>query len=154
MALVPVFLLVLFQFDLVGPPRPAVNIHRGRSAARRPRLKDTSPRLRHTFVAELVVRPSTRGGRRECRMRGAHPQPGVQLKKSTPASHHRYRRQSDIPCTMVLTVSFVLSPAIGLRCHRHRRKLNSADLIPASRNQDHTTSPSASGAFVSPAAAS
>src|SRR6516165_1580986 len=56
MALVPVFLLVLFQFDLVGPARPAVNIHRGRSAARRPRLKDTSPRLRHTFVPTRDVR--------------------------------------------------------------------------------------------------
>jgi len=27
-----------------------------------------------------------------------------------------------IPCAMVLTVSFVLSPAIGLVCHRHRRR--------------------------------
>jgi hypothetical protein len=26
-----------------------------------------------------------------------------------------------IPCAMVLTVSFVLSPVIGLVCHRHRR---------------------------------
>jgi hypothetical protein len=46
------------------------------------------------------------------------------------------------------TVSFVLSPVIGLFCHRHPRKLLSADLTPASRRQDHTTSPSTSGALV------
>ncbi len=46
---------------------------------------------------------------------------------------------------MVLTASFVLSPVIGLFCHRHRR-ICSADLTPASRRQDHTTSPSTSSA--------
>jgi hypothetical protein len=44
---------------------------------------------------------------------------------------------------MVLTVSSVLSPVIGLSCHRHLAEVTSADLIPASRNQDHTASPSA-----------
>jgi len=29
------------------------------------------------------------------------------------------RRQSGIPCAMVLMVSFALSPVIGLSCHRH-----------------------------------
>src|SRR3977135_991975 len=53
---------------------------------------------------------------------------------------------------MVLTVSFVLSPVIGLSCHRHRRKMVSANLTPASRRQDHTTSPSASARFVKRAA--
>jgi hypothetical protein len=50
---------------------------------------------------------------------------------------------------MVLTAYSVLSPAIGLSCHRHRRQVISANLIPASRNQDHTASPSAVNAFVS-----
>ena len=77
-----------------------------------------------------------------------------EMKKHTSKFTTGTSHQPTFPARMVLTVSFVLSPAIGLRCHRHRRKLNSADLIPASRNQDHTTSPSASGAFVSPAAAS
>jgi hypothetical protein len=49
---------------------------------------------------------------------------------------------------MVLTASFVLSPATGLSCHRHQRKLLSANLTPASGRQDHTTSPSASAPFV------
>src|ERR1700738_2201540 len=53
---------------------------------------------------------------------------------------------------MVLTVCFVLSPVIGLVCHRRLRiwlvrpgwaDFPSADLTPASRRQDHTTSPSA-----------
>jgi hypothetical protein len=48
-----------------------------------------------------------------------------------------------LPCAMVLTVSFALSPVTGLVCHRRLRKLPSADLTPASGRQDHTTSPSA-----------
>ena len=55
---------------------------------------------------------------------------------------------------MVLTASFALSPVIGLSCHRHRRKFISANLTPASRRQDHTTSPSAPALFVKSAAAS
>jgi hypothetical protein len=46
---------------------------------------------------------------------------------------------------MVLTVSFVISPVIGL-CLSPSPAKTSADLTPASRRQDHTTSPSASRA--------
>jgi hypothetical protein len=49
---------------------------------------------------------------------------------------------------MVLTVSFVLSPVIGLFCHRRLQDHHPASLISASRYQDHTTSPSALRAFV------
>jgi hypothetical protein len=48
---------------------------------------------------------------------------------------------------MVLTGSFVLSPAIGLFV-TVIGGVASADLTPASRRQDHTTSPSAAYAFV------
>src|SRR4030088_2551095 len=42
--------------------------------------------------------------------------------ESTRVSHHRYSRiHPAFPHAMVLTVSFVLSPVIGLSCHRHRR---------------------------------
>ena len=51
-----------------------------------------------------------------------------------------------IPYAMVLTASFVLSPATGLSCHRHPR-IESANLTPASGRQDHTTSPAASAPF-------
>jgi hypothetical protein len=44
---------------------------------------------------------------------------------------------------MVLTVYSALSLVIGLSCH-HRRQIVFADLISASRYQDHAASPSAS----------
>jgi hypothetical protein len=50
---------------------------------------------------------------------------------------------------MVLTVSFVLFPETGLCCLRHLRDHRLASLTPASGRQNHTTSPSAWGAFVS-----
>src|ERR1700688_4580729 len=50
---------------------------------------------------------------------------------------------------MVLTVYFVLSPVIGLSCHRHLAELPPQNLTPASRRQDHTTSPSAKSALSS-----
>jgi hypothetical protein len=59
---------------------------------------------------------------------------------------------------MVLTVSFVLSPVIGLFCHRRQRTnvlsapgradSTSANLTPASGRQDHTTSPYAATSLV------
>jgi hypothetical protein len=55
---------------------------------------------------------------------------------------------SGIPCAMVLTVSFVLSPGTGLVCPRHARDDHQARLAPASGCQDHTTSPSASASLV------
>jgi hypothetical protein len=48
---------------------------------------------------------------------------------------------------MVLTVSFALSPVIGLIVTVASGMI-SANLTPASGRQDHTTSPSASGALV------
>jgi hypothetical protein len=41
---------------------------------------------------------------------------------NTRVSHHGHAGSSGIPRAMVLTASFVLSPVIGLSCHRHRRK--------------------------------
>ena len=49
---------------------------------------------------------------------------------------------------MVLTGYFVLSPVIGLFCHRRLSGNFRKNLTPASRRQDHTTSPSASVPFV------
>jgi hypothetical protein len=36
-------------------------------------------------------------------------------------SRHRFTGTPSIPCTMVLTAYFELSPVIGLYCHRHWR---------------------------------
>jgi hypothetical protein len=48
------------------------------------------------------------------------PQPRVQRVESTRVRHHRSTGTPGLPCTMVLTVSFALSPVIGLCCHRRR----------------------------------
>ena len=58
------------------------------------------------------------------------------------SSHHRFAGTPGLPCAMVLTASFALSLVTGLSCH-HRLRTISANLTPASRRQDHTTSPSA-----------
>ena len=52
-----------------------------------------------------------------------------------------------LPCAMVLTAYFALSPVTGLSCHR-RSRIQPATLTPASGRQDHTTSPSASASLV------
>jgi hypothetical protein len=64
---------------------------------------------------------------------------------------HRYRRNhSGLPCAVVYDLLRAL-PGEPARCHRHLRK--GAGLVenmaPALARQDHTTSPSASVAFVS-----
>jgi hypothetical protein len=43
------------------------------------------------------------------------------MKKAHERRRHRYTASTGIPCAMVLTVSFVLSPVTGLFCHRHQR---------------------------------
>jgi len=53
-----------------------------------------------------------------------------------------------IPCAMVLTVSFALSSVTGLSCHRRSQDHHLESLASASGCQDHTTLPSAIGAFV------
>src|SRR6202171_5174011 len=71
-------------------------------------------------------------------------------------SHRRSPEHPAFPHAMVLTAYFALSPVIGLSCHRHladmavsapgRADMPPLDLTPASRRQDHTTSPSAKSA--------
>ena len=67
--------------------------------------------------------------------------------------NHRCGRSSGLPCAMVLTASFVLSPGTGLFCPRRLADIRRSQpgwaeapprhLTPASGRQDHTTSPSA-----------
>jgi len=89
-------------------------------------------------------------GRRESRVRAAPAVSRAKLCKRAHTSIQVQRRQSGLPCAMVLTASFVLSPAIGLFVTVAGR-ITSANLTPASRRQDHTTSPSASKALSSEA---
>ena len=47
-----------------------------------------------------------------------HPQPCVRMEEAHKHSHHRSSRNIDIPCAMVLTVSFELSPETRPCCLR------------------------------------
>jgi hypothetical protein len=92
-------------------------------------------------------------------MPGAQCTHGPRATKSTGVEPQVHRNHPAFPHAMVLTAYFVLSPVIGLSCHRHRRKAGlskpgrarkpSANLTPASRRQDHTTWPYAASSFVS-----
>jgi hypothetical protein len=83
--------------------------------------------------------------------RTMHPQPRVQMKKAHEHSHHGHTGLTRHSPRNGFTAYFALSPAIGLVCHRRLARLL-ADLTPASRRQNHTTSPSASAPFVKCAA--
>src|SRR3954453_18713375 len=80
-------------------------------------------------------------GRGECRV-PTHPQPRMQSKKAYELVTTGRPDYPAFPHAMVLTGSFVISPVIGLVCHR-RLAVDPQSLTPASRRQDHTTSPSA-----------
>ena len=112
---------------------------------------DTASRSRRaprpSFAATLPPSSSEGAGNAGRPMRPIAACAGVVVERTrvsqvTPAKHPAFPAQW-------FTAYFVLFPAIGLFCHRHRRKLVFADLTPASRRQNHTTWPSASSALVS-----
>ena len=73
------------------------------------------PRFGQTFVP-LTTEGAGRAG---CPM---HPQPRVRnLSEAHERSHRGFAGTPGLPCAMVLTASFVLSPVIGLVCHRRLR---------------------------------
>src|SRR6266851_3264980 len=83
-------------------------------------MGDVSPRSRGTKCPSCWKQTALEiiRGRRECRMRVA-PEAACAA-KSTRVSNQGYTATAGIPCTMVLTVSFVLSPVTMLGCHRHQ----------------------------------
>ena len=75
----------------------------------------------------LKIPPSSIGGC-SATPRGEQGKPGARCTRSracsvesTRVSHHRSTGTPGLPCATVLTVSFVLSPVIGLYCHRRQR---------------------------------
>jgi hypothetical protein len=72
------------------------------------------------------------------------------VRKKTHTSIQVQRRHPSFPCAMGYGLLRAL-PDERLFCHRRPRKLALANLAPAPRRQDHTTSPSASGALRQPA---
>jgi hypothetical protein len=79
------------------------------------RLRDPAARFARGLL--LVARSSERG-RRESRVRAAPAVSRARLGKETHTSIQVQRKQSGLPCAMVLTVSSELSPVTGLSCHR------------------------------------
>jgi citrate synthase len=57
-------------------------------------------------------------------MRQSHPQPRMQNEKAYELVTTVTPEHTGIPRTMVLTVSFALSPVIGLSCHRRQQIIN------------------------------
>jgi hypothetical protein len=125
--------------------------------ARRTEFEKTCVRILAARTARALrpSRPSRLRERAQGRP-GAGCTRGPRATKSTGVGPQVNRSNAGLPCTMVLTVSFVLSPVTGLSCHRRPRQLLLlAGLAPASGRQDHTTSPSAlAGVRRSPALAS
>src|SRR3954454_2676786 len=110
-----------------------------------PRVHIKQKPIMRVLVLAARMRPScarrfAREGRAECRV-PTHPQPRMQSKKAYELVTTGKAGVPGIPHATVLTVSSALSPVIGLVCHR--RFASAQNLTPASRRQDHTTSPSA-----------
>jgi len=116
----------------------------------------TGSRSRRAFSREFFKKPPALRNQRAQGMPGGRSARSLacKMRKHTSIITTVTPVSPGIPYAMVLTVSFGLSPVTGLSCHRRLRKLFSANLTPASGRQDHTTSPSASGAFVTSASAS
>ncbi len=118
-------------------------------------LQECAPAFSRRDASEVWPNfcPSDNRGRRESRVPDAPAASRAKLSEAHERSHRGFAGTPGLPCAMVLTVSFVLSPVIGLVCHRRLRiggkfgpvgpALASANLTPASGRQDHTTSPSA-----------
>jgi hypothetical protein len=110
----------------------------------RPRSRGAMrPRFARNFLT-LSIR-----GRREYRV---HAAPAVSCATVHERNAHEHTGSAEAIRHSLrngFTAYFVLSPVTGLSCHRRLRKLPFANLTPASGRQDHTTSPSASGALVS-----
>ena len=80
-------------------------------------------------------------GRRESRVPTA---PAVSCAKRTVVGAHEHTGSAETARPSPrngFTAYFVLSPVSGLFCHRHLAKNFPQGLAPASRRQDHTTSP-------------
>ena len=90
--------------------------------------------------------PSPKRGRRECRVRAA---PAVSCAKNCTVGAHEHtgeRKHSDIPCATALRLISCSPRRSGLVVTVISGILP-ADLTPASRRQDHTTSPYAATAI-------
>src|SRR5256885_2728396 len=84
--------------------------------------------------------PSQKRGRRECRVRAAPAVSCAKVRKNGAHEHTGQRKHSDIPCAMALRLTSCSPRWSGLVVTVAGGTLP-ANLAPASRRQDHTTSP-------------
>src|SRR5438477_13214180 len=105
--------------------------------------ENVRPRSRDAFSPELLqilCLPLLKRGRRECRVRAA---PAVSCAKNCTVGAHEHtgeRKHSDIPCATALRLTSCSPRWSGLVVTVAGGTLP-ANLAPASRRQDHTTSP-------------
>ena len=162
---VPAKLLILFATNKRNA-RVALGtfIHQGRPQGRYQTRNDVE-RSRHNsafsrhpspevckFIGPQKERGRTRPSREGAGKTGCalHPRSHVQRQlEKTHMSIQVQRKQSGLPCAMVLTAYIVLSPVSRLVCHRRCAGICLRNLTPASGCQDHTTSPYACATLVS-----
>ena len=139
------------DLKIAGGMPPAFRNSLGPTACDTPALSAASSLLIPTAIACqnlcCSARPAT-GGRPGDRS-GARVDRPFRMLIATSASEvlrRPFEPGPGLPCAMVLTVSFVLSPVTGLLSPSPARSLLLTNLTPAPGRQDHTTSPSASRA--------
>ena len=106
----------------------------------------TASRSRRLFCARLIVNFPPSDDQRAQGMPGDDLTHGPPATKKAGGSHHRFSRITRHSPRNGFTAYIALSPGTGLSCPRHRAGSLPRNLAPASGRQDHTTSPSASGA--------
>src|SRR5205809_8147609 len=92
---------------------------------------------------QILLPPSQKRGRRECRVHAAPAASCAKVRKKGAHEHTGQRKHSDIPCAMALRLISRSPRWSGLVVTVAGGTLP-AELAPASRRQDHTTSPYAS----------
>ena len=107
--------------------------------------------MRPSFAINFPFRPESEGAGKA----GCAPHPRSRVHKCTKKRTRAYRFSGGNPTFPArwFTAYFALSSVIWLSCHRHQR-IDSANLTPTLRRQDHTTSPYAANSPVSRAATS
>ena len=128
---------------IFGPRISSAPRRAERRAAQHPgNARDTTPHSRDALSPESCIKKSL-AKKRAQGMPGVqpHPQPRVRMKKAHEHSHHRFAETIRHSLRDGFTVSFELSPVIGLSCHRrwprcekHRRQLDAS--VEASRPHD------------------
>jgi hypothetical protein len=109
---------------LIDPPTPPRHTQRRVEGGEMPGMTSRSLSRGFAISPRVFARgliffpPASKRGRRESRVRAAPAVSRANGNKETHTSIQVQRKQSGLPCAMVLTVSFGLSPVIGLSCHR------------------------------------